>query len=120
MSRYCARAVSVTRTGNAGHAVFARFLLLGASAAVLNRLQHTPGLALHGSGIANASRRKVARAGIQPLGQRPWGLPADLLAHAPCHPSHLVSARYHVQGPLQNNRFARNGGRVASQASVYR
>lgn len=80
-------------------------LALGASAGFLKRLEQTPCLALRCTGIANTARREVARAGIQPIGQRSRSLPADLLVHGSRHPCHLVSARYHIQGPVQNNRF---------------
>jgi HicA toxin of bacterial toxin-antitoxin, len=50
---------------------------------------------LRGTGIANTARRKVAVAGIQPVGHYPWYLPADLLVHRSRHSCHLASARYH-------------------------
>ncbi len=71
---------------------------LGAGAGFLKRLKHTPCLALRGTGIANTARREVAHAGIQPIGQSPWRLPADLLVHGSRHSCHLVFARYHIQG----------------------
>jgi hypothetical protein len=80
---------------------------LGASTDFLKFLQHTPCLALRGTGIANTARREVAHAGIQAIGQCPRYLPADLFIHASGHSKYLVSARYHIQGPVRNNQFAR-------------
>jgi hypothetical protein len=91
----------------------------GPGACFLERLEHTPCLVLRGSGIANTSLRKVAHACIQHVGQRPWSLPADLLVHALGHSWYLVSARYHVQGPVRNTWFARQSNqRPTSPASL--
>jgi len=67
----------------------------------------TMGLDLNssGTGIADAARRKVAVAGIQRIGQCLWYLPADLLVHASRHFCHLVSVRYHIEGPVRNTQF---------------
>ena len=79
----------------------------GAGAGLLIRLKHAPSLALRGTGIANTAFLQVADAGVQPIGQRPWHLPADLLVHSSRHPRYLASAGYHIQWPVRNNRFAR-------------
>jgi hypothetical protein len=91
----------------------------GAGTGLLKRLQHTPRLMLRGGGIANPSSRNVAHAGIQNLGQCPRCRPASLLVHASGHPRHLVSARYHIQGPVRNDCFVRQSNqRLASPASL--
>ena len=79
---------------------------LGAGAGFLKCLKHTPCLALRGIGIAETARRNVADAGIQTIGHCPWRLPAYVPVHVLRHPCHLVSAAYHIQGPVRNNRFA--------------
>jgi hypothetical protein len=91
---------------------------LGASTDFLKFFQHTPCLALQGTGIANTASREIAHAGIQAIGQCPWYLAADLFIHASGHPKYLVSARYHIQGPVRNNRSTqRTNQRTASPTS---
>ena len=93
--------------------------VLGAGSGLLKRLQHTLCVALRGTGIANTPRRKVTPACIQLLEQCPRSLPADPLVHASRHPRHLVSARYHVQGPVRSTGFSPGNPTCAPPAPLH-
>lgn len=75
------------------------------AAGSLERLQHTPRLALRGTGIANTARRKVAHARVQRVGQRLWRRLPDLFVHVSRHSWHPVAAHYHDQRAVRSDRL---------------
>ena len=77
--------------------------ILGVGAGFLKHLQHTLRLAVRGTGIANTAPREVAHAGIQPIRECPWSLPADPLVHASHHPPQPEQSNSHPDcSALQN------------------